>query len=249
MSGPLTTYNTAIISKPFTPTQFTGLEMWLRSDRGIIADSNGRISEWQDQSAKKRHVTQGTSGKQPLLVEATQAGLPGVRFVASRNDILESLTATGITDSSVFIVMKVDAFTSVQDSFVSIGQIGGSNTCRWLWRNSAGGSNGVRHLNWNAAFSSTTLEYTTTEYNVYGWTQSGSSVTLLKNSSTDTGTASSGGTTAAAYWAIGGADESLYGDHWTSSTICEVMIYSRGLSITERQQILTYLRDKWQTPA
>lgn len=226
----------------------SGLQMWLKADTGVTLDGNGRVSQWNDLSGVGRHVSQATAGKRPLFIPLAQGGRPGIQFVASRQDVLESLTATGITDSSVFIVMKVDAFSGIQDSFVSIGQIGGSNTCRWLWRNNAGGSNGMRFLNWNAAYFTPTLEYTTTEYNVYGWTQSGSSVTLLKNSSSDTGTAGSGGTTAAAYWAIGGADESLYGDHWTSSTICEVIIYNRAVSADERTTVLSYLKSRWATP-
>lgn len=249
MSGPLTTFNTGIISKPFTPSQFSGLELWLRGDHGVIADSNGRVSEWRDYSGKQRHVTQATSGQQPLRVNAAKAGLPGVQFVSTRSDILESTTATGIDNCTIYTVFRLDNADSTEDLPISIGQGSGPFTrkCRFLYRGAS--ATKIGFATWGNDFAGSATDYDTGNFHVIGALQSGTSVTIIKNSNTESITLSfAPETTTQDYWGIGGSSITGFGNYYTNCTIGEVIIYNRAVNITERQQILTYLRNKWQTP-
>lgn len=248
MSGPLTTYNTAIISKPFSPSQFSGLELWLRGDMGIIADSNGRVSEWRDYSGKQRHVTQSTAGKQPLRVNAAKAGLPAIQFVTTRSDILESTTTTGIDNCSIFTMIRIDNADATEDLPIAIGQGGAIAACRFLYRGASLAK--VGFATWGNDFAGNLTDWDTGNFNSIAVVQSGANLTILRNSTAETtNLASVPSTTSQNYWGIGGSSTtSGAANYYSNCTIGEVIIYNRALNITERQQILTYLRNKWQTP-
>ena len=249
MSGPLTTFNTGIISKPFTPSQFTGLELWLRGDHGVIADSNERVSEWRDYSGKQRHVTQATAGQQPLRVNAAKAGLPALQFTSTRQDVLQSLTATGITNCSIFVAIKVDSTDSTEDVYVAIGQGASVNKCRFLYR--PGANTNIGFALWGTNdYNNGTISWDTGNWHAVGAVQDSTSVTVYRNS---TNASFNFGitppTTDQSYWGIGATNISGYGSYWTNCHIGEVIIYNRDVSPTERLQIMTYLKNRWQTPA
>ena len=248
MSGPLTTYNTAIISKLFTPTQFSGLELWLRGDHGVIADSNERVSEWRDYSGKQRHVTQATAGQQPLRVNAAKAGLPALQFTTARQDVLESATTTNIDNCSIFTAIKVDSTDSTEDVYVAIGLGNNFNRCRFLYR--PGSSANINFATWGNDFTSGTIGWDTGNYHTVGAVQTANSVTVYRDSLSETGSFGSAAlTTNQNYWGIGATSQSGFGSYWTNCHIGEVIIYNRAVNPTERLQIMTYLKNRWQTPA
>ena len=247
MSGPLTTYNTAIISKPFSPLQFTGLELWLRGDHGVIADSNERVSEWRDYSGKDRHVTQATAGQQPLRLNAAKAGLPALQFTSTRQDVLESTTATGIDDCSIFVAIRVDSTDSTEDVYIAIAKGNDQGRCRFLYR--PGSSANINFATWGNDFTSGTIGWDTGNFHAVGSILNGASVTILRDSLIETANLGSNPVaTSQNYWGIGATSQTGFGSYYSNCSIGEVIIYNRAVNITERQQILTYLRNKWQTP-
>jgi hypothetical protein len=60
------------------------LQLWLRADVGAIT-SDGRVTEWRDQSGRGRHASQGTVTRQPLLVNDALNGLPVLRFSGAQS--------------------------------------------------------------------------------------------------------------------------------------------------------------------
>ncbi|MGB2824300.1 MAG: LamG domain-containing protein, partial [Phycisphaerae bacterium] len=57
---------------------YTDCLLWLRSDVGVKLNADGRVVEWQDQSARKNHARQDEAGKWPRI---EPPGADGRRFV------------------------------------------------------------------------------------------------------------------------------------------------------------------------
>ena len=58
----------------------SGMLLWLRSDVGVVADSNGNVSQWTDQSGLGNNAFQSTPANEPQLVANQFNGLPAVQF-------------------------------------------------------------------------------------------------------------------------------------------------------------------------
>ena len=64
----------------------TSLELWLRADRGVACDDQGRVIAWRDvanperASADAHHASQANPERRPELVAAAVDGKPAVRF-------------------------------------------------------------------------------------------------------------------------------------------------------------------------
>jgi len=67
---------------PRLPVVTSGtLQLWLRADAGLVANADGQVSEWQDQSGHANHTSQSNPNNQPLLVYPPGlGGKPAVRF-------------------------------------------------------------------------------------------------------------------------------------------------------------------------
>lgn len=233
----------------------SGLQLWLKADEGITLDGNGRVSQWDDMSGIGRHVTQSVSGQRPLYIASVQNNKPGVQFVASRQDILESLTTTSIANCSVFTVLRVDNFDSTEDVYIAIAKGDDYGRCRFLYRNV---TQKVNTEVWGGFVNPTTInfDYSSTVFSIYGFVQQSANVILFKDSSSVSGMYMVGGnqypaavqSTQQSYWGIGGSSQTGYGNYYTNSTICEVVIYNRDVTSNERTQITSYLKARWATP-
>ena len=64
----------------------TSLELWLRADRGVDCDDQGRVIVWRDGANPERvpadahHASQANPGRRPALVAVAAGGKPAVRF-------------------------------------------------------------------------------------------------------------------------------------------------------------------------
>jgi len=61
----------------FTPLQFSGCALWLRSDLGITLGTG--VQNWADQSGNGNNAAQATGANQPPLVPNQMNGLPAIR--------------------------------------------------------------------------------------------------------------------------------------------------------------------------
>ena len=57
-----------------------GLVLWLQGDKGIIADSKGLDSVWQDQSGNKTDAFQANTGLRPSIAKNDINSVPALRF-------------------------------------------------------------------------------------------------------------------------------------------------------------------------
>ncbi|MDB6059757.1 MAG: hypothetical protein JWO95_3601, partial [Verrucomicrobiales bacterium] len=72
-------------STAILPTITSGtLRLWLRADAGVVTNSSGRVSRWQDQSGQANDALQSTTNLRPSVTfPANLNGKPAVRFDAS----------------------------------------------------------------------------------------------------------------------------------------------------------------------
>ena len=72
----------AIGASPTLPPVNSGtLQLWLKADAGVVTNSAGLVSQWQDQSGNSNHASQSSANEQPTLVSASGlGGRPAVRF-------------------------------------------------------------------------------------------------------------------------------------------------------------------------
>jgi hypothetical protein len=61
---------------PPTPSSITSgtLQLWLRADAGVVTNSAGQVSEWDDQSGNTNNATQGSANLRPMLTSASDLG-------------------------------------------------------------------------------------------------------------------------------------------------------------------------------
>jgi len=103
---------TLLRRKPrFSPTQVPGLQLWLRSDRGLYqnsafsspASSSGDpVGGWQDQSGNGRHLLQTTAAKRPTLQTGVLNNAPVVRW-----DGVDDYLAAAFTQAQPFHLFMV----------------------------------------------------------------------------------------------------------------------------------------------
>lgn len=117
----------------FSPTDLSGLQLWLKADGTLWQDSARTIpatadadpvGAWDDASGNGNHVTQATSTKRPTLKLSILNGKPVTRFDGA-DDAL-SLTGTAldilknVASASIFAVWKA-ADTGVLQRAISLG--------------------------------------------------------------------------------------------------------------------------------
>lgn len=88
-----------------------GLQYWVKADLGISPTTNGtKISQWDDQSGRDKHGTQGTVGDQPLYRSLSTNFNPGVDFDGNDKFVSTSLIRDKlIGHPSVYIVSTQEA--------------------------------------------------------------------------------------------------------------------------------------------
>ena len=90
------------ITTPAIPT--AGLQLWLKSDAGIIANK-GRVSKWMDQSGNGNDAIETDTSRQPVLVNNELNGKPVISFDGV-NDRLGFTGSKKMSQVSVFAVLK-----------------------------------------------------------------------------------------------------------------------------------------------
>ncbi|NJL74532.1 MAG: choice-of-anchor C family protein [Saprospiraceae bacterium] len=90
-----------------TPTIPTGgLQLWLRSDAGVVL-ANNFVSEWKDQSGNNRHAVQTITDARPTVLNNALNGRPVVRFQATGEGdglVVPSMDLTNTQKVEIFVV-------------------------------------------------------------------------------------------------------------------------------------------------
>ncbi len=232
-------------SSQYSPVPRSGLKVWYKSDWGALTSGGSAVDTWVDMSgnASRNDATQSTSGNRPTLVADAINDEQAVSFDGS-NDYM--ILTSGLSDltagMSIFAVVKpVGTGTA---TVVTAGNSGPANMASLQTINTQAKFN---------AYNSTTASNVTTPTSsvVLGNFQlidvvhdgSASADLSVKSISRVVGTVQNLTNTSRAQNYLG-TDGSI--STFFSGQIAELLIYDRGVTISEAADIRAYLTNKFQ---
>lgn len=251
-----------------TPKQISNCITWFDADdlSTITTESGSRnVRYWADKSGRNLVLTGGglALANEPLSVVGGLNGRNTVKF--DGNDYIYGAFNTSYTEFTIFLVMRGDINsttyqypfsinngTNTNNFHFDVNDPDGSNFARtlWVYWNSGGGNITVLPLtspNTNSDFLQGSPTLIT-----FSHTNAGSGTNVIYANGRQRPDLYSSGTQTIT---IGGSGFNLYmGARSTGPVgpyygdICELIIYSRQLSTTERSQIHNYLSNKWRIP-
>ena len=104
---------------PFSPSQLTGLRLWLDAEKGVTSTSN-KVSAWADQSGQANTAVQATAARQPQVVVSTINGHTVLRFDGS-DDVLKVVDAASLQfGMDDFTIAVVGSWTNPNNTYGAI---------------------------------------------------------------------------------------------------------------------------------
>ena len=238
---------------PFLPTSIPNIAGWWdAADTSSIATASGTsVSQWSDKSGLGVHLTQATTTRQPDSGVTFQNGLSTVTFNGT-SQILVSTMPTQMVNATngAWTIVCVMGPKSVSGTKTGVDQDSAANPTRLFE---------IRHSNdivQALAFNTASSAFIAASAagtavvgagKVYSAVRGATSVQLWVDGVT-AGPTTTTGTPAITNqypFSLGGSRGAAGGAQYWFGSIAEVVVYSRALTTTERQQLETYLRTKW----
>src|ERR1051325_4711729 len=92
---------------PFSPSDISGLKIWLKADAGAGSSDGDAVGTWTDQSGTSHDFTQATSSKKPTYKTNIQNSLPVVRFDGTDDEMSGGdLSGVFTTGGSMFAAVS-----------------------------------------------------------------------------------------------------------------------------------------------
>jgi hypothetical protein len=232
-----------------------GLALWLDAadDTTFSYSSGTSVSQWRDKSGNNRHFFQATVNNQPSR-SAVVNSRKAIQFTAVSGQYLRynSTIINNRTGGSVFVVWRTagetNAYSQILDNYhgganaqyagFSIERNGTADQYYWGFQDT--GFTPAGNIGSTAYSNNTTYCYwITKDSTTITGGYNGTSVTPVPSPSS-TWTEDTKG------WLIGswGSNTDTFSRYFNGIQ-CEVIIFNRGLSATERKQVHTYLGQKW----
>lgn len=252
-----------------TPRQISNCVTWFDADdlTTITTESGGRnVRYWTDKSDSNLVLTGGglTLSNEPLSVLGGLNGRNTMRF--DGGDYIYGPFNTSYTEFTIFLVMRGDISTTnyqypfsinnntnnTNNFHFDVNDPDGSAFARtlWVYWNSGGSPYSVLPL----TSPNTTSDFLQGSPSLitFSHTNAGSGTNVIyvngrqrtDQSNAGTQTITIGG--AGFFLFMGARSTGISGPY--SGDICELIIYSRQLSATERYQVQNYLGNKWRIP-
>ncbi len=241
---------------PLPPVSSGTLQLWLKADAGLVTNSSGQVSQWQDQSGHTNHAAQSATNNQPLLVfPAGLGGAAALRFAgtpdAASGDYLVGTGNVGVSNAMTAFAVY-NSFFNVPDWGLAVwfnGQPAGDQT-----------SEGFAVLygemdftswpdNFSSPFAIPTNTYRICTDRVNTNLSAVEMFDTTASSETNFSVGLSGLQTPAAGYYVGGLNPALTGDgngRCFDGDIAEVIIYKGYLSDADRLTVQGYLQQKYQ---
>ncbi len=247
---------TATATSPTLPSVSSGtVQLWLKADAGVVTNSGGFVSQWQDQSGNANHASQANTNLQPTLVSAS--GLGGnwvLRFNGIQNNTYGSyLFGSG----QVQVPNALTAFT-LYNAFCT------TNNENTMWDIGIPNSHGANRVSMITAgdmrFSFWSYDYSApfiVPTNTYRLRTDrlNTNLNTLNMFDTTAGSATNftmsvtGALTPGAGYYVGGLNSSAAPGVGSSRNfdgdIAEIIVYSGYLSETDRLAVAGYLEQKY----
>lgn len=218
----------------FTPATISNVALWLDAGFGIGLGAGTNVASWADKSGQIATPTQATSAQQPTRNLTALNGLPGIAFTGIQN-----LPHTLRLQSPCTVAAVVSSTVDGSAGYAAVAAFGAGVGGTLLFAESGAGITqwGLYHsgdvLSGQSVRNSfKKITAVVRNYNDCDLRTNGASVTVT--------TGVSGYAAASLIGAgIGGGGQSLEG------TICELVAYSRALTVPECQKIETYFASKY----
>ncbi len=257
--GSNVTFSVAATLAPFVSAVNSGtLQLWLKADGGVVTNSAGLVSQWQDQSGNANHALQASTNSQPSLVyPPALGGAAALRF----NGVLNSTGGDYLVGAGDVGVPNAMTAFAVYNAFSSVVSQADWGALVWLVGSTEGDSDSrgfsiwqgeldftVFSANYQAPFIVPTNTYRISTSRV---DTNLSTVEIFDNSAsseTNFTLATSGLETPPAGYYVGGVNPALasYGySRCFDGDIAEVIIYRGYLSDSDRLTVADYLEQKY----
>jgi hypothetical protein len=221
----------------FAPISITGCQLWLDgADSSTISFSSGsNISQWRDKSGNTRHMGVGSG--------TTSYSSSAIKL---NNSYMYVTSAVNLINVTVFIVVKT---TSGHNQTVFEGR---PNTN--VDYNSLDGfgfymddTTGIRFYGQQSSGMFSTFSVDTSTPRLFSFKSTGTSVSgWYQGVSQSGGTLSSTRTSTAQGFAIGAYwSGSTYDNIVSNASLYEIIVYNSDLTDNQRQQVESYLAQKW----
>jgi hypothetical protein len=207
-----------------SPTNISGLMLWLKADAGVQTNEGGYVTSWTDQSGSNVVASQGTADKQPLYVTNAINGQPAVRFDGAN----DQMTWSALPAQTIFVVNRVAVGTKTYAGLIGLNSydvgIRRQNSSTWyhpgVW---SSGNYGDFSYPGDSAF----------RINGYGMTTMGEDTWHIVAAVRGGGTYNVD--------SIG----SYYGGREFGGDYAEVIVYNRILTFSEQNRVGWYLAQKY----
>lgn len=223
-------------TKP-VPLSIPNCVVWLDNEpSNFIYSTGSKISQWTDKSGLNNHYIQNTGALQPLFVSSGINGQNGVYFSNSADNYLDkTLNAVYPQPYTVITVWSLDSFSTGITPVVYDNVPASGLRVVLYWTPNSIATGASTFVNVYAKTRPFGLIQNMIEYN-------GANTRVFENG-TLKNTVSTG-TSSLTSFRLGHAFV-ISASNRLSGYVCEKIVYSRALTISEQTQINTYLNTKY----
>lgn len=224
----------------FSPLDIPDLELWLDpsdTSAGNIAHTAGSVTTWYDKSGNGNNATQGTAAQQFITGTQTINGLNVMETATNDRMVLPAALYTLPTgDSTIFVVCERSTTTTDRRP------IYGRNASTSVGYGLKTVSNTVQAICGSSFANAGTSTWGANQPAVLCNYKSGSEVSAGIDNSFGPPVSVTSATLANLF--IGGTADA----DGLAGKLAEILVYSRALNLTERDEVHAYLQAKWGTP-
>jgi len=239
----------------FVPTQISGCVLWLDgADSSTVTLSSSAITQLNDKSTSANHFVQATTANSPT-VGTSANGLPTIYFATTNQQLVSSQNNATSGNASRTVIQVFWCPTSSSGYYSVTGtESGASPPTAWGHCKNPNADIDYPFMYSSAGYDIYTFENSTPNpiitYCQYDSTASTISAYYATSGATN-GTTTVGNfttrstafNTTAGVWYLGRRQQAATGS--VTSHLLEMIQYNKPLSTTERQNIESYLAQKW----
>jgi hypothetical protein len=227
----------------FLPTNVPGLELWLRSDKGVTL-SGSMVTGWADQSGTgdtNKNMVGGGGSANPTYntSDSSYNNYPSINFADASSQFMNSGTwTTSIAQPYTIFVVGNDDGTSGAGAEVFVG--GATVTNPWFYNNAGLYSLLAGGTDFTSISATGIPEVFRGEYN-----GSSSTLSVSKTTPNTSGTVGAGSIGAGTSGVWLGTDEQYESSHFLNGKIVEVIVYNSILSSSNVALVQNYLSARY----
>lgn len=209
---------------------------WYSLNRGGSIGFGTGIASLGDLSGNGNTLSQATGTAQPAYVTNAWQQFAAARFDGS-NDVMVASAATGITNTTQFLVGKINAGGASEDLMLGYGKATDTARGRWFYRTPNGTRLGFACWAADLGQSASTSLDIGGGYRVWGVRQTGNALVLSVDGAEESNTIS--GTplaTITAQWHLGGLTNSA--NYFTNFDVLETIAFPVSMSLTDMRNVI-----------